>query len=322
MAPDPSTVTDPDEQDIVEWGDAEDGSARTGRFDWFWQRWSTVDNLTDRQLLIGLVGVAGAFVLASLFADWAVVTPPAVRDGPNRTVLAGAVHQSVGDIGAWGAVYLFGILGLAVLAAFALFAGSTSARAHARLAGLATGGGLLAVLVAAATNLDRSDVTLSYLLALGSVDADLSVAYGSGLFLALAGIAAGTTAMYFSDRPIRRRGLIDDEVYADDLVDAEDVDEVVAVEVVEPELEVEIEDPHPAPRPRVPSAPRPSSLHREPRAPRLPGWTRRPAPRERVREPELYDTPGPVDLTVRAALPFIHLPEKPSTTLPEKPDGR
>jgi hypothetical protein len=138
--------------------------------------------------------VAALALFGSLLTDWRVWTSPG--DLQPRQVAQGVVSFPV-----VGTAYLLGLFALAACGGLALF-GTGPVRRHARLAGLAVAGVLGAVLVTTVASLDQlgGDFEDFWVTPRTLEDAGTppTVAYGRGLYLAFAGVAAAALALYLA----------------------------------------------------------------------------------------------------------------------------
>lgn len=166
-------------EDVVAWGD-EAGEPDRSRMSALMDR----PLISDPRAPLWTAGTGGALIAVSLMADWQTT----VTAGGRQQVQAG-----VAQLGAWGAGYLLGALGLSALAALCLL-GEGPARRHARLAGLGLAGGLLLMLVALAAALGAD----SLIILPNSNAPDFTVRVGAGVFLALLGVAAVGAGLYLS----------------------------------------------------------------------------------------------------------------------------
>ncbi len=285
MTPGPATGSEI-ERDVVEWG--ADADRPAVRLPGWVDRVTSATRLTDRQLVTGTALLGAGFAAASLFTHWQILTLPAVRNGPPDLGAPPPVAVSVGGMGSWGTAYLVGLIGLTVLSVLVLV-GPAGGRRSARLAGLAGGGALVAVLIAAAATMPESDPVLGYLAyVVGAGPLRVQSAYGPGLFCAIVGVTAATAALYLAGRILPRlaTGAAAPVAVAEDSGDA-----AAGVDV---ELDDVVDDDVPV------AAPVPAAVRR-------PLFARR-QPRDRV---DPVPTSGPVDLTVTPATPFLHLPENP-----------
>jgi hypothetical protein len=200
MSPDPppADLGIPPPESVVEFG-AEPGPARSRR-----RRWSFAalgKSLAADRRLIPIAAVLGAVALfASLVSEWQVTAMDAAQFGGT---LSGnqPVPTDVGQLGAWGAGYLAGLFVL-VGAAVLLFFGPPAGRRYAWLAGLSTGGLLLALLVALAPTLDDTSRTLDAVFKFGLSDNQFELSTGRGVWCALIGVAAVTLSIYLAGRDL------------------------------------------------------------------------------------------------------------------------
>ncbi|WP_067509610.1 hypothetical protein [Actinoplanes sp. TFC3] len=109
----------------------------------------------DRRIAPLAAGLGGVALFASLIAEWQVtaVDGTVLRESDTGDLL---FESSIGELGGWGAGFLAGLFLLVIATVLTLF-GPAAGRAYTRLAGLSTGGVLLAiVLVVYSTLEDRS----------------------------------------------------------------------------------------------------------------------------------------------------------------------
>jgi hypothetical protein len=160
----------------------------------------------DRRLAPIVAGLGGVALLFSLLTEWRIWTASTNELGPGRVETGVVTFPSIGT------AYLVGLFALAVCATLT-FAGSRSGgvRRHARLAGLAVVGVLLAVLITATASLDQlGGIIEDYYINNtnpegGSSDAPV-VTYGRGLYLAYLGVATVGLALHLAAPARRRRG--------------------------------------------------------------------------------------------------------------------
>lgn len=159
----------------------------------------------DRRMVPLLAGLGAVAAFASLISEWQVTA----LDG---IALAGAYRDGeVGDeklfpadlmdLGGLGAGYLVGLSGLVVAVTLALF-GPAAGRRYARLAGLALGGTLLALLLAMVSLLGDQSRLISRLYVLDLENDHMRVMYGRGLWCALAAVAAALGALWLAGRDL------------------------------------------------------------------------------------------------------------------------
>lgn len=159
---------------VIEWGGA--GAVRR-------RPWPGPARILRNRWLAPLVAGLGAVaVFASFVGEWATLTIPDFG-GPGENVPL-TVTRRVSDMGAVGAAYLVGVLALVGTVTLVLF-GALSAHRNARLIGLATAGGLLAILVAHAT---LDEVTENMFLF--GPEISIQIEHSHGLVMAYVGTAA------------------------------------------------------------------------------------------------------------------------------------
>jgi hypothetical protein len=139
--------------------------------------------------------VAALTLLGSLLSDWRVWTAEGGDVQPQR------ITNGVVSFPVVGSAYLIGLFVLVACGTLALF-GTGPVQRHARLVGLATAAVLGAVLVTAVANLDQLGGTVEdFFVNARSAEAEdlpVAVAYGRGMYLAFAGVAAATLALYLA----------------------------------------------------------------------------------------------------------------------------
>jgi hypothetical protein len=196
--PPPADAGSTPQESVVEFG-AEPEASRPRR-----RRWSfsalAVSLAGDRRLVPIAAVLGGIALFASLVSEWQVTSLDSAQFGGT---LAGnqPVPTDVGPLGAWGAGYLVGLFVL-VGAAVLLFFGPPAGRRYAWLAGLSTGGLLLALLLALAPTLDDTSRTLDAVFKFGLSDSQFQLSTGRGIWCALIGVAAVTSAIYLAGRDL------------------------------------------------------------------------------------------------------------------------
>jgi hypothetical protein len=179
------------ERDVVAWGDDEAGP-RTP-FPSALRRLG----LREEHLPTVVAGGGAALVGLSLLTTWqsTLLPPENAGNGTGRPRL----ETTIAGLQVWGSSYTLGLMGLFAVTAVALF-GSSGARRQARIAGLGWAAGLLGLLLATTINLNDTSMILRYYL-IGAVDQpDITVGYGPGPFLAIAGVASIASALYLTGR--------------------------------------------------------------------------------------------------------------------------
>jgi hypothetical protein len=153
---------------------------------------------TDRRVVPLAAAVGAVALFASLVSEWQVT---AVDTSPFGGTDAGTrqVAASIADLGALGAGYLAGLFVLAGAVVLLLF-GPAGTRVHARLAGLAAGGVLLAVIAALSSDLGDVSRSIERVYLLDLDDEDVTLTYGRGVWCAAFGVAALLLALYLAGR--------------------------------------------------------------------------------------------------------------------------
>ncbi|MFF5081985.1 hypothetical protein ACFY36_33460 [Actinoplanes sp. NPDC000266] len=162
----------------------------------------------DRRVVPVLAALAGVAALASLFSEWQVTTVDAeVLSGDSGQH---AIAANIGDLGALGTGYLLGLF-LVIPAMVLTMFGPPAGRRYARLAGLSAAGTAFGLLIALAAELsDRSGaIDRVYEIAL---DGDqITLAYGRGIWCALAAMALALASLYLAGRYLGRAATVDDD---------------------------------------------------------------------------------------------------------------
>jgi hypothetical protein len=177
----------PDEADVIALGE-DDAPRRRRTF-----RWLDRVRADARFPPLAVAGLGLAGVFGSLVGEWATMTPRELAAGPSQ-VESNEFSTGASDIGI-GPGYLVGILAIVALTAVAIF-GTPPVRRNARIAGMATSGGLLLLLVAGTLSLDA---TAQRRFMFGP-QFEVDIRYGPGLTLAYAGTAAMGLALYLAGR--------------------------------------------------------------------------------------------------------------------------
>jgi hypothetical protein len=192
-------TTDGPTPEVVEFGAGESRPTRRTRFAGMPSGLLRA-SLTDRRTVPAVAGLAALAALASVVAEWRVVTFPA--DGPNGQATL-RVSEGVFDVGAVGVIYLVGLLALTCVLAL-LLAGAPAVRHAARVIGLALGGGVLVLLGAATAALrDMSGTLYSFV----SSDRQ-TVELGRGITFAFVAVGLALLAQLLAGRflPAARPG--------------------------------------------------------------------------------------------------------------------
>jgi len=154
--------------------------------------------LGDRRLVPIAAALAGVAAFASLISEWQVTTVDAAALG-NGELGDKVLPTDLADLGAFGGAYLTGLFLLVAALVLTLF-GPPPGRHYARLAGLGIGGALLGVLLSLAAMLGDQSRLFSRLYTLELNSDQLKVAYGRGLWCALAAVALAIVALYLAGR--------------------------------------------------------------------------------------------------------------------------
>jgi hypothetical protein len=173
----------------------------------------------DRRVVPLAAAVGAVAVFASLVSEWQITsvdtTPFGGTDAGTRQVSA-----SIADLGALGAGYLAGLFVLATAVVLLLF-GPAGTRPYARLVGLTAGGVLLAVVAAAASDLDGVSRSIARVYLIDLDTEDVVLRYGRGLWCAVFGVAATVLALYLAGRHLAAAA--PDETTAEDAPEPEAV---------------------------------------------------------------------------------------------------
>ncbi|WP_189332070.1 hypothetical protein [Actinoplanes ianthinogenes] len=184
---------------VVEFGPAEPASgSRAGRVGGFLRGLGADARLAP--LVAGLGAVAG---FASLISEWQVTTVQGLEFSSTEVGATKMLPADLIDLGGIGAAYVGGLFLLVITVVLALF-GPEGGRRYARLAGLAAGGMLLALLLAMLQLMNDATRVIARFYTIDLTSENLKLAYGRGLWCALAGVAAGLIALWLSGRATRR----------------------------------------------------------------------------------------------------------------------
>jgi hypothetical protein len=182
-------------ESVVEFG-VEPSAKRPGR-----SRWNAPGVAAtvagDRRMVPLLAILAGLALFASLVSEWQVTAISTELIGETTPAFK-SVPTDVGGLGAWGGGYLAGLFLLAGAMVLVMFGPPAGAR-YARLAGLSTGGVLLAMLAALTAILGETSMFNGAFAGLVSAD-QIRPSYGRGIWCALFGVAAAMLALYLAGR--------------------------------------------------------------------------------------------------------------------------
>ncbi len=160
---------------------------------------------TDRRLAPLAAGLGGVAAFASLVSEWQVTTVDGLVYGADEVGATKILPADLFDLGGVGAAYVGGLLVLVIAVLLALL-GPAAGRRYAYLAGLGAGGVLLALLLAMVRLLGGQSRLISRFYTIELDSEHLKVAYGRGLWCALAAVGAALVALWLSgreDRPAR-----------------------------------------------------------------------------------------------------------------------
>lgn len=147
------------------------------------------------------LGAVAAFV--SLISEWQTTTITGSGFDAEAGTADRVLPTELPDLGAVGAGYLAGLLLLTTAIVLTLF-GPETGRRHARLAGFAAGGVLLALLAAVLHHAGQESLLIPRYYTVDLFGDDLRVTVGRGPWCALAAVAAGLIALWLprgAERP-------------------------------------------------------------------------------------------------------------------------
>ena len=168
------------------------------------RRFAAGDFLTelgrDRRVVPLIAGLGALALFASVLSEWQVtsIDGSALRGGSSGSRLFAA---TVGELGGWGAGYLAGLFLLVPAVVLTLF-GPPAGRLQARLAALGVGGTLLAVIMAAGSELGETSAVIGRLETVVLDDAEMTVALGRGVWCAAAGVILMLVSVWLAGREI------------------------------------------------------------------------------------------------------------------------
>ncbi|MFC4066844.1 hypothetical protein [Actinoplanes subglobosus] len=155
----------------------------------------------DRRLPVLVAGLGAVAAFGSLFSEWQKTTLAYLNVEGEEVPVERVVLSGLIDLGALGAGYLVGLLLLVVAVVLVLF-GPAPGRAYARVAGLAVGGVLAALLLSLAQELgDASTVVPKYLAIYDFTGmGTLRMTQGRGVWCALAAVGLALIALWLPAR--------------------------------------------------------------------------------------------------------------------------
>ncbi|GLW29962.1 hypothetical protein [Actinoplanes regularis] len=157
---------------------------------------------TDRRLAPLVAGLGGVAAFASLVSEWQVTTVDGLVYGADEVGATKMLPADLFDLGSLASAYVGGLL-LLVIAVLLTLLGPVAGRRYAYLAGLGSGGVLLALLLAMVRLLGDQSRLISRFYTIELDSEHLKVVYGRGLWCALAGVGAGMIALWLSGREAR-----------------------------------------------------------------------------------------------------------------------
>ncbi|WP_203825258.1 hypothetical protein [Actinoplanes palleronii] len=154
---------------------------------------------TDRRLapLVAVLGGIAAF--ASLVSEWQVTSVDSLLLSGDDVGASKMLPTDLFDLGGIAAAYLGGLFLVVVALVLTIF-GPAPGRRYARLAGLASGGVLAALLLALVHLLNDQSRLISRFYTIQLEAGHMDVRYGRGLWCALAGVGAALIALWLSGR--------------------------------------------------------------------------------------------------------------------------
>ncbi|WIM96496.1 hypothetical protein ACTOB_008698 [Actinoplanes oblitus] len=179
---------------VVEFGPAEPAGSRADRAAGFLRGLGADARLAP--IVAALGGVAG---FASLLSEWQVTTVEGLTFNSDEVGETKMLPADLIDLGGIGAAYVGGLFLLVIAVVLALF-GPAAGRRYARLAGLAAGGVLLALLLAMVQLMNDATRVIARFYTIDLTAENLKLAYGRGLWCALAGVAAALVALWLAGR--------------------------------------------------------------------------------------------------------------------------
>ncbi len=170
----------------------------------------------DRRLVPVAAVMAAVAAFASLVSEWQVTTVDRVVFGGEGGELA--VPTGTADLGVFGTGYLIGVFGVTAMVVLAMF-GPVAGRHYARLAGLSLAGVLAGMVLALGVSLGEQSRLVSRLYTLDLGEDQVQIAYGRGLWCALAAVLFALIALYLAGRHLPAAGAV---VTADEAADDDD----------------------------------------------------------------------------------------------------
>ncbi|WP_127544240.1 hypothetical protein [Actinoplanes sp. OR16] len=158
---------------------------------------------SDHRIPVLVAGVGAVAAFASLISEWQTTTVPDItiigEDGEGQIAESQMFPASLIDLGGAGAAYMVGLFLVVTTVVLTLF-GPAAGRRYARLAGLSVGGVQLALLLAVVQMLGDSSLLISRYFGAQIGQEAPEIAYGRGVWCALAGVAAALVALWLAER--------------------------------------------------------------------------------------------------------------------------
>lgn len=161
----------------------------------------------DHRIPLLVAGLAAVAAFGSLISEWQTTTLDGLGLGDETQTPARVMPTDLPDLGAIGAGYLGGLLVLTVAVVLTL-AGPPAGRRYAQLTGFATGGLLLALLVALTPHLGETSMLIPRYYTVELTGDHVRVVLGRGVWCALVavGIALVALRLPHRERPPRAAG--------------------------------------------------------------------------------------------------------------------
>ncbi|GGN24855.1 hypothetical protein FHR83_008165 [Actinoplanes campanulatus] len=156
----------------------------------------------DHRLPLLTAALAAVAAFGSLISEWQTTDLEGLAYGDGSLPGQRVVQTELVDMGAAGGGYLIGLFLLTITVVLTLL-GPTEGRRYARLAGLATGGLLLAVLVTLVPVIADTSLIIPKYFLVDLADENLTIAPGRGLWCAFAAVILAMAALRLPE-PRRR----------------------------------------------------------------------------------------------------------------------
>jgi hypothetical protein len=190
-----------DSESVIEFGAPEPGSEAGEKS----RRLTYLRDLgSDHRVPMLVAGVGAVAAFASLISEWQTTTVRNVAFADGGPGQAETFTTNLIDLGGLGAAYLGGLFLIVTAVVLTLF-GPQAGRRYARLTGLSVAGVQLALMLAAVQMLGDRSLLISEFLSVQLSEDPPEVAYGRGIWCALAGVAAALAALWISENRFRPR---------------------------------------------------------------------------------------------------------------------